>query len=140
MVVWGIALPNADENWTTFVSFADSSAAGGTSDLDFPIPDVSRKTLSMAGQDGNQLIGFSGGQINEAIAFYKQWASENNWTEKSTRNTNQHWHQEYLPPESKTGIQAGGIQVQLMVDSQDNLRGLLVVQANTKFKNKETAQ
>ena len=153
LVVWGLAMPgdsglvarttattgNADkkspairqadqavQNWTTFV--ARSAPESETDKLKRKlIPTKFRRTLAIANQNGTSMIGFKGQQPNHAIAFFDKMAADGAWNVTTPwQQTGETWSAQFkLPKESPLQ----GIQVQLHVNHNETVRGMLIVQS-----------
>lgn len=126
LVVWAMAMPAEDNRWTTFV--AQASTLDSTLGLDQFLPWNARRTISMVDPAGGSMIGFLGGEFESAIAYYKTMAEERNWKLEIERATDPNsWSARILPTkESKIS----GLQVQLTLDHNENLTGILLAQGN----------
>ena len=149
MVVWGIALkknsalepngvghqdPDQDDHtsndlletspadiWTAYVA---KRASGRLSHL---IPTGAKRTLSIKDTFGSEIIGFSGGEFEDAIAYFKQMAEQQSWqTVYSSEENGDSWHAKF-DWNQDSSIQ--GIQVELNVNHNQTMRGVLMLQS-----------
>jgi len=156
MVVWGLAMPvnskiksdtttttaepteskansksknasTSDDSiaqWTTFVArrVPDGAAERQKAKL---IPEGAKRTLAIAEPNGGSLIGFQCANVQSAIDYYNQLATSSSWkTTQPWRQKADSWSAQFkLPSESE--IQ--GIQVQLSVNHNEKVRGMLLV-------------
>ena len=161
LAVWGLALPGgplksdttdttgdtlktgtndqspdieADIQWTSFVgsSVAKDELHELKTDL---IPATARRTLAIAGPNGDTLIGFNGEEITSTKSFFDELAAEHSWeATQAWQQSGDSWSVRFkLPPDSP----AQGIQVQLNVNhNQDTdaqtVRGILTVQSSKR--------
>ena len=123
LVVWALAIPNETGDWTTFVARASTLSRSHGSDRF--LPSDANRTMSMTNPDGHSLIGFSGGEFESAITFYKELAREKNWRlEIEPTLTPNSWSGRFLPTGDST-VKAA--QVHLTHDHQENLTGILMM-------------
>ena len=128
LVVWGLAIPTGAEKWTAYVGQAASMDS--TLGLNQLIPQDARRTLAMSDESGGSLIGFSGGDYQLAITYYKNMAKERNWKIEIAQPTSlQNWTASYST-DMNSRITAA--QVQLTQDHNGNLTGILMLQAGTR--------
>ncbi len=123
LVVWGLAIEAEPDRWTTYVATAASldSSLG----LDSLLPGTAKRTLAMTQRSGGSLIGFSGGDLDSAITYYKEMARNLDWKLKvDTARPNQMWSAGFLPPEDST---ITGLQVHLTLDHNRKLSGILML-------------
>lgn len=113
--------------WTTFVAVPapESEANIFKSNL---IPKRFKRTLAIANPNGGSLIGFAGDSRLEAIRFYDSKALSEGWEVSSAWKQNQDtWSARFKLPEESP---FEGIQVQLHVNHNEKVRGMLLVQPN----------
>ncbi len=126
LVVWGIALAGDDETWTTYVGNAATKSNSAHRQQNW-IPRFSKRTLAISDQKGGALVGFVGGDVTEAIGFYNDLANQNGWTLASPwQESNEGWLARFTAgPDSSFA----GIQVQLHVNHNQAMQGILLVQS-----------
>ncbi len=129
MVTWGIATPTGESSWTLFVC--------RSSDNHNPIhknpknhaelvPHGSRKSLGISGEHGSQLVGFTGGEPTAIKQFYQQLAQKKMW-KFNWEQTTSGWQCKLTPDPNESF----GVQIQLTLDANQLLRGLVIVQPKT---------
>jgi hypothetical protein len=134
LVVWALAMPAEKGQWTTFV--AQASTLNSTLGLNQLLPINAKRTLSMTDPGGGSMIGFSNGDFDSAIAYYGDMAKKRNWKlEIDPPIDPNSWSARLLPPEES---QITGLQVQLTLDHNENLTGILMVQSNQGLVDKTT--
>ena len=134
LVVWAMAMPVENDGWTTFV--AQASTLNSTLGLEQLLPITAKRTMAMTDPAGGSIIGFSDGDFDSAIAFYRVMAKKRNGILEidPPKNPNS-WSARILPAEDS---QIKGLQVQLTLDHNKNLTGILLVQSNQVLADKTT--
>jgi len=118
--------PNKIHRWTTFVgtTISEEERAQLKSNL---LPADVRRTMTISNENRGSLIGFAGGQANEAREFYDRLAAEQEWIVQTTwQQRGDSWSATYKVPQ-ETPIQ--GIQVQMVVNHNKVVRGMVMVQS-----------
>lgn len=126
LVTWGLAMAAGETEWTALVcQTSPTSSPQQQNELDLLIPNGARRTLGINGNNGGKLIGFTGSQAESVKRFYQQLAERKNWTLMDWKQTSSGWQGKLLPINSD---KISEVQIQLSVDSNLELRGLLVVE------------
>lgn len=130
MVVWGIAMGSGEDQWTTFVcqgvAADDSNQQNGR---EFPIPPGSHRTLTIGDHNEGYLIGFSGGDPGTAKRFFNRCLDRQNWLIKQDwRQLANGWQAVFV---SEVENQKSEINIQLLVDRDETLRGLVAIQPDS---------
>ena len=124
LVVWGIAIPNGDEKWTTYIGRASLNASqfGIATSL---IPSDAKRTLAISDKQRASVIGFSGSTPESAKSFYDELSDKLGWKLVSQwQHHANNWTAKYT---SDTDSSVAGIQVQLHVNHNQPMRGLVTL-------------
>lgn len=133
LVTWAFAIPAGELDWTTLVCRTSTGASvRRLEELQLLIPNGSQRTLGINGDQGGKLIAFTGGKPESVKRFFEQLAERKNWTLMDWRETSSSW-QTKLYPNDSDGFSE--VQIQLSVDTDQILRGLLVIEPHRKRKN-----
>lgn len=132
LVVWALAMPAENGQWTTFV--AKASTLNSLLGLEKLLPDNSKRTLAMTDPAGGSIIGFSGGEFDEAIAYYQNMAKNQDWKLETDQAQTRHSWSARISPDQDSQIK--GIQVQLTLDHNENLTGILMLQSSAQLTDK----
>ena len=131
LVVWGLAMPQGNRRWTTFL--AQASILNSSLGLAQLIPNNAKRTLAMTNPNEMSMIGFSGGDFESSIAFYRDLADQPNWKlEIDAATTEDSWSARLFPAKESS---LAGIQVQLTRDHNENLTGILRLQPKHRQTN-----
>ena len=120
-VVWGLAMPMGDRQWTLSTFQAGiSTTEGHCSKCDIPLPPGGCKTLAMSAADG-RIIAFGGpDQTDEWKRFYDDWFSHHGYQTATWRQVGSAWC-------AKFAGQGDLVDVCFGPDGRGGLRGLLVM-------------
>lgn len=126
LVVWGIAVPQAENAWATYFC----CGAGHLSEIPRrarpPLPPGSERTLYLAAPGGGALLGFRGGDVLDARSFYESWIEQHGWRVlEPWRHAGGVWR---LRAMTANGQPDNGITIHLAVDETRTLRGLIVIE------------
>lgn len=122
VVVWAIAIAGKDSHWTSYVATSQNELAG----LSELIPNQSKRTLAISDSAGPSVIGFSGGDFESAIAYYKQLADRHSWILESRMTSQGKSWSATIKPGSKTEIKA--VHIQLSANHNAPMSGILKIQ------------
>ncbi len=136
MVVWGIGMVEGKGKWTVYVCEATQkteSMAGEKSFFD--IPPGTKRTLSISDHNGGGLIGFKGGIEKDVKQYFGRQAKSNDWAKiQDWKNIRTSDHAIF----EETGRHTRQINIQLTLDSNQQLRGLIMIQPtrhNSTYRN-----
>ena len=120
-VVWGLAMPVGDRQWTLSTFHAGiSTMEGHFSKCDIPLPPGGQKVLAMSAADG-RIIAFSGpDQTDQWKQFYDGWFAHTGCKPASWRQMGTTWC-------AKFAGQGDLVDVCFGPDGHGGLRGLLVM-------------
>jgi hypothetical protein len=122
VVVWGLAMPTGDKQWTLSTFQSEVCSTGGQSGLsDVPLPPGSRRTLSLLATGGG-IIAFSGPDRSvEWKNFYDEWSAHQGWQQvASWQPTGTAWYAKFATPDDLIDIRFGP-------DGHGGLSGLLMI-------------
>lgn len=96
-VVWGLALPVGDRQWTlsTF-QMGISTSEGAFDKREVPLPHGGRQTLAMSASDG-RIVAFSGpNRPEDWKKFYDNWFSHQGYQPTTWRQVGSAWYAKFL--------------------------------------------
>jgi hypothetical protein len=122
VVVWGLAMPTGDKQWTLSTFQSEVRSIGGQSGLsNVPLPPGSCRTLSLLATGGG-IITFSGPDRSvEWKNFYDEWSAYQGWQQvASWQPTGAAWYAKFAAPDDLIDIRFGP-------DGHGGLSGLLMM-------------
>ncbi len=124
LVVWGMAVPESPQSWSTYTCRTAPGSSAASKSTAVPVPPGCHRTLNIADENGNMLIGFYGGDPTEAMQFYNAWAARENWRiARDWQRGGSAYSARYVPADARHDA----INVQLAVDDTQTMRGLMIV-------------
>ncbi|MFK7767849.1 MAG: SLC41A family transporter [Mariniblastus sp.] len=119
--------------WKTYLSSTRSSDATdpslGRLTMQNLIPPCSKRTMAINASQSGALVGFSGGFSNDVIDFFNHLRATEGWTiAKPWSHSGGIWDVRFVSTKKTDSFRS--IKIQLRSDSNNELRGLLVLQMN----------
>jgi hypothetical protein len=135
MAVWAMAMPAGENQWTIFLG---TSASKESSDwIDRVIPTDAVKNVSLSDKNGGSVIGFAGGNLNEAILFYRLFEREHQCEVKELEKTATSWSGSIMLTDLKKTLE---LQIELSQPSGKELTGILMKKSSGKKVNPNQPQ
>lgn len=135
MAVWAMAMPAGDNQWTIFLG---TSATKESSDwIDRVIPTDAVKNISLSDKNGGAVIGFAGGNLNEAILFYRLFEREHQCELKELEKTATSWSGSIMLTDVKKTLE---VKIELTQPSGKELTGILMKKSSGKTANPNQPQ
>jgi hypothetical protein len=125
VVIWGIAVPVAENRWTMYLFRAGGTTSReGKGATDIPLPPGGRRLVAIRAVVGGAITAFSLVDGDAARGFYDRWFAEHGWTAASAwRRSAAGWHARY---ELRSGEAARAVDVRLGIDAQGSWSGLVL--------------
>jgi len=122
MVIWGIAVPMGQQEWSLCMFYSKTAPAeGGTKVMDVPLPPEGHQILSLSAADGSGIVSIQGFQgILEWKQFYNEWFSRRGWTSSGWRAVHDIWSTKFSDSEGNS------IDIRFGPDGRGGLSGLLM--------------
>ena len=127
MAVWAMAMPVAENEWTTFVGTAANKDNNDW--LDQMIPIDSNKNISLSDKSGGAVIGFSGGDLREAVEFYERFGEENQVELQNIQSTDTSWNASVVIKDENKVVD---FRVQLSHPKGKSLTGIIMKKTSDK--------
>ncbi len=122
VVVWGLAVPTGDKQWTLSTFQSDVPLSGSHAALNnIPLPPGSKRTLSLSAS-GFGIIAFGGsGQVAEWKQFYSDWFTDQRWRPVAN------WQAIDLAWHTKFAASGDSVDIRFGPDGRGGLSGLLMI-------------
>ncbi len=127
MAVWAMAMPVAENEWTTFVGTAANKDRNDW--LEQMIPTDSNKNISLSDKLGGAVIGFAGGDLREAVEFYERFGEENQVELQNIQSTDTSWNASVVMKDENKVVD---FRVQLSHPKGKSLTGIIMKKTSDK--------
>ena len=128
MAVWAMAMPAGEHQWTTFVG--TSATEESSQWIDRLIPPEATKNLSLSDQLGGSVIGFVGGDLEEAIEFYRRFEQDHHCELRNIQRVETSWNSSVVLADGKKILE---VRVQLTQPHGKALTGILMKKSSGKM-------
>ncbi len=106
-VVWGLAMPVGDQQWTLSTFQMGNSRSEGQIKGEVPLPPGGSQTLAMSTSDG-RIVAFSGPNRSEDWKkFYDDWSSQQGYQKTDWRQVGSAWYAKFLKPGDSVDVRFG---------------------------------
>jgi len=135
MSVWAMAMPIGENQWTTFIGTSAEEDSSGW--IDRLIPPKANKNISLSDKLGGAVIGFAGGDIENAIEFYRGLEKEQGFELQNIQKTEFGWNASVVLSDEKTMMDW---RIQMTQAKGKELTGILMKKTSDKAATNSRSQ